>query len=107
MIEMGSLMNMGNSAVYPCLQFIFARIDELFDTDPKPTLLVMDEAWLFINHKIFRLKIKEWLKTLRKKRVFVVMAVQNINDVDDPEEFLTSCHTRIYLAMRTDTAGLE
>ena len=98
MIEMGSLMNMGNSAVYPCLQFIFARIDELFDTDPKPTLLVMDEAWLFINHKIFRLKIKEWLKTLRKKRVFVVMAVQNINDVDDPEEFLTSCHTRIYLA---------
>lgn len=98
MIEMGSLMNMGNSAVYPALQFIFARIDELFDTDPKPTLLVMDEAWLFINHKIFRLKIKEWLKTLRKKRVFVVMAVQNINDVDDPEEFLTSCYTRIYLA---------
>lgn len=98
MIEMGSLMNRGNAAVYPCLQFIFARLDELFDTDPKPTLLVMDEAWLFINHKIFRTKIKEWLKTLRKKRVFVVMAVQNINDVDDPEEFLTSCHTRIYLA---------
>lgn len=98
MIEMGSLMNMGNAAVYPCLQFIFARLDELFDTDPKPTLLVLDEAWLFINHKIFRLKIKEWLKTLRKKRVFVVMAVQNIADIDDPEEFLTSCHTRIYLA---------
>ena len=26
------------------------------------------------------------------------MAVQNINDVDDPEEFLTSCYTRVYLA---------
>lgn len=98
MIEMGSLMNLGNEAVYPALQFIFSRIDELFDTDPEPTLLVMDEAWLFINHKIFRQKIKEWLKTLRKKKVFVVLAVQNINDIDDPEEFLTSCHTRIYLA---------
>ena len=98
MIEMNALMNMGPMAVYPALAFIFSRIDELFDTDPKPTLLVLDEAWLFLNHQVFRKKIKEWLKTLRKKRVFVVMAIQNINDIDDPEEFLTSCHTRIYLA---------
>lgn len=98
MIEMGSLMNLGNMAVYPALQFVFSRLDELFDTDPQPTLLIMDEAWVFLNHKIFRTKIKEWLKTLRKKRVFVIMAIQNINDIDDPEEFLTSCHTKIYLA---------
>lgn len=98
MIEMGSLMNLGDEAIFPALQFMFSRIDELFDTDPKPTLLIMDEAWLFINHKVFRRKIKEWLKTLRKKKVFVVLACQNIGDVDDPEEFLTSCHTRIYLA---------
>jgi Type IV secretory pathway, VirB4 components len=98
MIEMGSLMGLGDVAVYPALQFIFSRLDELFDTDPKPTLLVMDEAWLFLNHRIFRTKIKEWLKTLRKKRVFVIMAIQNINDIDDPEEFLTSCHTKVYLA---------
>lgn len=98
MIEMGSLMNLGDEAIFPALQFIFSRIDELFDTDPEPTLLIMDEAWVFINHSLFRKKIKEWLKTLRKKRVFIVLAVQNIGDVDDPEEFLTSCHTRIYLA---------
>lgn len=98
MIEMNALMSMGDIAVFPALSFIFSRMDELFDTDPKPTLLVLDEAWLFLNHKVFRAKIKEWLKTLRKKRVFVVMAIQNINDIDDPEEFLTSCHTKIYLA---------
>lgn len=98
MIEMNALMSMGDIAVFPALQFIFSRMDELFDTDPKPTLLVLDEAWLFLNHPTFRAKIKEWLKTLRKKRVFVVMAIQNINDIDDPEEFLTSCHTKIYLA---------
>lgn len=98
MIEMNALMGMGDMAVYPALSFIFSRMDELFDTDPKPTLLVMDEAWMFLNHKYFRKKIKEWLKTLRKKRVFVVIAIQNLNDIDDPEEFLTSCHTRVYLA---------
>jgi type IV secretion system protein TrbE len=98
MIEMNALMSMGDIAIFPALSFIFSRIDELFDTDPKPTLLVLDEAWLFLNHKVFRQKIKEWLKTLRKKRVFVVMAIQNVNDIDDPEEFLTSCHTKIYLA---------
>jgi type IV secretion system protein TrbE len=98
MIEMNALMSMGDIAVFPALQFIFARMDELFDTDQKPTLLILDEAWLFLNHPTFRKKIKEWLKTLRKKRVFVVMAIQNINDIDDPEEFLTSCHTKIYLA---------
>lgn len=97
MIEMGALMRLGDEAVLPTLQFIFDRMDELFDFDPKPTLLVMDEAWVFLRHPIFRNKIKEWLKTLRKKNVFVVFALQNIGDIDDPEEFLTSCHTRIFL----------
>lgn len=97
MIEMGPLMNLGDIAVLPSLKFMFDRMDELFDEDPQPTLLVMDEAWKFLTHEVFRAKIKEWLKTLRKKRVFVIFALQNINDIDDSEEFLTSCHTRIYL----------
>lgn len=98
MIEMGALMSLGKAAVYPSLQFIFSRLDELFDLDPQPTLLMLDEAWVFLGHPVFRIKIKEWLKTLRKKRVFVILAVQNLQDIDNPEEFLTSCYTRIYLA---------
>lgn len=97
MIEMGPLMDRGTIALLPALQFMFSRMDELFDKDPKPTLLIMDEAWRFMSHPYFRKKIKEWLKTLRKKNVFVMFAFQNINDVDDVEEFLTSCHTRIFL----------
>lgn len=97
MIEMGPLMNMGDQAVLPALGFMFDRMDELFDADPQPTLLVMDEAWKFLAHPVFRKKIKEWLKTLRKKKVFVLFALQNISDIDDAEEFLTSCHTRIFL----------
>lgn len=96
MIEMGKLMELGDKAVLPTLQFLFSRIDELFDKEPKPTLLILDEAWKFLSHVVFRKKIKEWLKTLRKKNVFVIFALQNINDIDDAEEFLTSCHTRIF-----------
>ena len=97
MIEMGPLMNLGDQAVLPALQFMFDRMDELFDFDPQPTLLILDEAWKFLSHPVFRKKIKDWLKTLRKKRVFVGFAMQNIGDIDDAEEFLTSCHTRIFL----------
>ena len=97
MIEMGVLMNMGDSVVLPVLDYLFSRMDSLFDKSPHPTLLILDEAWKFLSHPAFRKKIKEWLKTLRKKKVFVIMAMQNIQDVDDAEEFLTSCHTRIYL----------
>ena len=97
MVEMGPLMNMGDEAVLPVLRFLFDRMDTLFDADPQPTLLILDEAWKFLSHPVFRSKIKEWLKTLRKKRVFVIMALQNLQDIDDAEEFLTSCHTRIYL----------
>ena len=99
MIEMGPLMDKGTIALLPTLQFLFSRMDELFDRDvvPPPTLLIMDEAWRFMAHPYFRRQIKTWLKTLRKKNVAVVFAFQNINDIDDMEEFLSSCHTRIFL----------
>lgn len=97
MVEMGKLMELGDHALLPALNFLFDRTDELFNYDPKPTILILDEAWCFLNHKYFRRKIKEWVKTLRKKNVFVIFALQNVGDVDDIEEFLTSCHTKIFL----------
>ena len=103
MIEMRKLMKMGDYALLPTLNFLFDRIDEMFDkvTDTGPTLLLLDEAWSFLKHPFFRRKISDWLKTLRKKKVGVVFALQNINDLKDSqkdiEEFLSACHTKIYL----------
>lgn len=103
MIEMSELMHLdsqtGNVASIPALHFIFSRLDEMFDKDPsKPTLLILDEAWLFLQHPVFRKKITEWLNTLRKKNVFVGFAVLHITDIDNPELFKTSCPTQIFLA---------
>ena len=51
MFEMGELMRMGEEAVVPALDYLFHRIEERFDG--RPTLLILDEAWLFLRHPIF------------------------------------------------------
>ena len=69
-------------------------------TDGRPTLLVLDEAWLFLDHGSFAAKIREWLKTLRKVNVAVVFATQSLADVAGSSiapALIESCPTRIFL----------
>ncbi|GAB7552255.1 hypothetical protein NRB_17570 [Novosphingobium sp. 11B] len=35
-------------------------------------MLVLDEAWIFLDHPPLAARIREWLKVLRKKNVAVV-----------------------------------
>ncbi len=98
LFEMGSLMNMGDEAIIPALNYLFHRIEQSFDG--RPTLLVLDEAWLFLSHDIFMRRLQAWLKTLRKKNVYVVFATQEVADTADSPimaTILSACHTKIYL----------
>ncbi len=63
--EMEELMH-SKAAVMAVLHYLFARFDERFDG--APTLLILDEAWLFLDDPVFAARIRQWLKTLRKKR---------------------------------------
>ena len=56
----------GQSAVLPVLTYLFHRLEERFDG--APTLLILDEAWVFLDDPLFAGRIREWLKTLRKKQ---------------------------------------
>ena len=99
MIEMGTLMNMGQAAVAPALDYLFMQCEKRFDG--RPTLLVLDEAWIFIKNKIFAKKIVDWLKTLRKKHVFVVFATQELEDAINSEiasTLISQCPSKIFLA---------
>lgn len=97
MIEMGELMKRGDNATIPALTYLIGQLDELFE-DKKPTLLILDEAWLFMRHPVFKGFIETWLKTLRKYNVFVIMATQEVSDYDDIiGSVLTNCHTKILL----------
>jgi type IV secretory pathway VirB4 component len=98
MFEMGHLMALGQDAVVPALDYLFHRVEE--QLDGRPTLMVLDEAWLFLSHPIFMRRLQGWLKTLRKKNVYVVFATQEVADATESPitaTIVSACHTKIYL----------
>jgi type IV secretion system protein VirB4 len=99
MIEMGHLMTLGEAVVVPALEYLFHRVEGRFDG--APTLMIVDEAWLFLGHPVFASRLQAWLKTLRKKNVYVVFATQEVADAARKPELLSTilsaCHTKIFL----------
>jgi type IV secretion system protein VirB4 len=90
---------MGQAGVVaPVLTYLFHRLEERFTG--RPTLLVLDEAWIFLDHPLFAARIREWLKVLRKKNVAVVFATQSLADIADSmiaPAIIESCPQRILL----------
>jgi type IV secretion system protein VirB4 len=94
--EMSEIMS--SKALFPTLTYIFHAVDRLFDG--RPTTLILDEAWLFLGQGKFAEKIKDWLKTLRRKNVGVVFATQSLADVAKSTiapSLIESCPTKIFL----------
>ena len=95
--EMEALMA-SPGAAEAVLTYLFHRLEARFDG--KPTLLILDEAWLFLDDPVFAARIREWLKTLRKKNVSVVFATQSLADIANSSiapALIESCPTRIFL----------
>jgi type IV secretion system protein TrbE len=90
---------MGQASVLaPVLTYLFHRLDERFDG--RPTLLILDEAWIFLDHPLFAARIREWLKTLRKRNVSVLFATQSLADIAGSSiapAIIESCPQRILL----------
>lgn len=86
------------SAIAPTLKALFHLIER--DLDGRPVLLILDEAWLFLDDAIFSSRIREWLKTLRKKKTAVVFATQSLEDVAGSRiapALIENCPTQIFL----------
>jgi type IV secretion system protein VirB4 len=86
------------AVVPPVLTYLFHRLDERFDG--RPTLLILDEAWVFLDNPLFAARIREWLKVLRKKNVAVVFATQSLADIANSSiapAIIESCPQRIFL----------
>ncbi|KAJ10327.1 conjugal transfer protein TrbE [Pseudomonas aeruginosa] len=95
--EMEELMP-SKAAVLAVLGYLFARFEERFDG--APTLLILDESWLFLDDPVFAARIRQWLKTLRKKNVSVIFATQSLADIKDSTiapAIIESCASRIFL----------
>jgi type IV secretion system protein VirB4 len=92
------LMRDAAGAVPPVLTYLFHRLDARFDGSP--TLLILDEAWVFLDDPLFSARIREWLKTLRKKNVAVIFATQSLADITNSTiapAIIESCPQRIFL----------
>lgn len=104
-IEMGALMRLSEKAVAPALFYIFRYLEKLWNVptgEKQPlTFLFLDEAWLYLQHPIFAKFIQEWLRTLRKKKVFCIFATQEVSAASKSslkETIDQQCLTKIYLA---------
>ena len=91
------------AATAAVLTYLFHRLEGRFaaeSTGGRPTLLILDEAWVFLADGLFAAKIREWLKVLRKRNVAVVFATQSLSDIADSPiaaALIENCLTRIFL----------
>ena len=109
-IEMESLMRLSEKAVAPALMYIFRYLEKLWNlpTGSKQplTFLFLDEAWLYLQHPIFAGFLQEWLRTLRKKKVFCIFATQEVAAAAKSslsDTIAQQCLTKIYLADESAT----
>lgn len=104
-IELEEIMGESDVVKLPTLVYILNSVERQI-TYKEPTMIVLDEAWRFLDDGYFQGYIRNWLKTLAKKRAFVVMATQELNDLiksDITSTILENSETRIFLA----NAGAE
>jgi len=96
--ELETLMGMGPKVVVPVLMYLFHRIAQRLDG--RPTLIVLDEAWIMLANSVFGAKIEEWLRTLRKKNAAVILATQSLAELANSphrDVILESSPTKLYL----------
>jgi type IV secretion/conjugal transfer VirB4 family ATPase len=96
--ELDEVMALGPRGALPVLLVLFRRFER--SLTGAPALLILDEAWVMLGHKVFGEKIREWLKTLRKANCAVVLATQSLSDAarsGQLDVLLESCPTKILL----------
>jgi type IV secretion system protein VirB4 len=95
---MEHVMNLGDVNAVPVLTYLFHRIEQRLTG--RPTLIVIEEAWLMLTHGVFAEKLEEWLRVLRKANAAVVFVTQSLAEVFRSPRcdlLLESCPTKLFL----------
>ncbi len=82
----------------PALMYLFHRVDALF-TGAK-TIVFLDEAWKALDDPAFAARIKDWLKTLRKRNGVLGLGAQSAGDLlksGIADTLLEQCPTQLFL----------
>jgi type IV secretion system protein VirB4 len=104
--EIEELMALKEQAAIPVLLYLFRRFER--SLKGQPAYLLLDEAWVMLGHPVFRAKIREWLKELRKANCAVVLATQSLSDAARSgilDVLLESCPTKIFMPNEEAATG--
>ncbi|AHJ66178.1 VirB4 family type IV secretion/conjugal transfer ATPase [Granulibacter bethesdensis] len=96
--EIDELMKLGDKNAIPVLLYLFRRFEQ--SLKGQPAILSLDEAWVMLGHPVFRERLREWLKELRKKNCLVLLATQSLSDAVGSgllDVLLEQCPTKILL----------
>jgi type IV secretion system protein VirB4 len=96
--EIDELMKLGLKNALPVLLYLFRRFEK--SLKGQPAMLSLDEAWVMLGHPVFREKIRQWLKELRKKNCLVIMATQSLSDAVHSgllDVLQEQCPTKVFL----------
>jgi type IV secretion system protein VirB4 len=65
----------------PAMMYLFHRVDERLDGTP--AMIVIDEGWKALDDEVFAARIRDWLKTVRKRNAIVGFGTQSARDALD------------------------
>lgn len=97
-VEIGELLALGPRISIPVIMLLSKRFESMLDG--RPSLLIFDEAWVMLGDPVFSAKIREILKTYRKKNCAWVGATQSLSDVASSgimDTLTEACPTKIFL----------
>jgi type IV secretion system protein VirB4 len=62
----------------PALMYLFHRVEERLDGTP--TIILIDEGWKALDDEVFAARIRDWMKTLRKRNAVLGFGTQSARD---------------------------
>jgi type IV secretion system protein VirB4 len=102
------LMGLKEIAHLPVLLYLFRRFERALDG--QPAILLLAEAWVALGNRVWRDRLRSWLKLLRSKNCAVVISTQSLSDAFRSgllDVLVESCPTKVYLpneeALKTGT----
>ena len=106
--EMETLMN--QPEIVPItLDYLFHNIERTIAKSKGPSIIVLDECWLFLSNEAFAAKLKEYFKDMRKKNTSIIIATQNLTDIAEKHDLLNvvkeQCMSKIFLPNINATTG--
>ena len=62
----------------PTMMYLFHRVEERLDGNP--VMILIDEGWKALDDDVFSARIRDWMKTLRKRNAIVGFGTQSARD---------------------------